>query len=517
LIKLKKKRYIEIAFLIFLGAATSLSLPPYNYLIINFITFTAFFIFLFKKSKINQNKKLSFFYGWFFGFGYFFSNLYWISISLTFDQNFKFLIPITIVLIPAFLAIFYGIVSLCFFILRPKKIVSSFFIFSLIFGILEFIRGSILTGFPWNLIAHSFSNHLEILSIISIIGTYGFNLFCISLFVSPAVFILRDSKKDIGICLLFLIMPLLFYTYGTFYKDKFNITDKIIYDYKIRAISSNISLDRFYTNKDPVSVINDLIKISEPNKNEKIIFVWPEGILPDISQKELIEYNWIFKENFSENHLLAIGINSQESDNQDIKYFNSISVYDDNLNLLHSYNKINLVPFGEFLPFENILKTIGLRSITNNYQSFSSGDVRNIVEIKRENFSLKMLPLICYEIIYSGKIFDNPNFDLIINISEDGWFGNSIGPQQHFIHSIFRAVESGKYLIRSANNGVTAIINPLGIIEQQIEFGQSGYVDFNERKEIQPTVFSKYGNKIFMILILLYIFLIFSFNRFNNE
>jgi len=128
-----------------------------------------------------------------------------------------------------------------------------------------------------------------------------------------------------------------------------------------------------------------------------------------------------------------------------------------------------------------------------------------------------MLPLICYEIIYSGKIFDNPNFDLIINISEDGWFGNSIGPQQHFIHSIFRAVESGKYLIRSANNGVTAIINPLGIIEQQIEFGQSGYVDFNERKEIQPTVFSKYGNKIFMILILLYIFLIFSFNRFNNE
>ena len=131
-----------------------------------------------------------------------------------------------------------------------------------------------------------------------------------------------------------------------------------------------------------------------------------------------------------------------------IKYFNSLSVYDDSLNLLHSYNKIKLVPFGEFLPFENILKTIGLRSITNNYQSFSSGDERNIMEINRENFSLKILPLICYEIIYSGRIFNNSNFDLIVNISEDGWFGSSIGPQQHFIHSIFRAIESGKYLLR---------------------------------------------------------------------
>jgi apolipoprotein N-acyltransferase len=106
-----KKNYIEIVFLITLGAASSLSLPPYNYLIINFFTFSAFFIFLFKKSKITQSKKYFFFYGWLFGFGYFLSSLYWISISLTFDQNFKFLIPITIILIPSFLGIFYGLVT----------------------------------------------------------------------------------------------------------------------------------------------------------------------------------------------------------------------------------------------------------------------------------------------------------------------------------------------------------------------------------------------------------------------
>ena len=514
---MSKNIYIELIFLIFLGVVTSISLPPFNYLIINFLTFTLFFIFLIKKSKIHKNLKLFFFYGWLFGFGYFISNLYWISISLTFDESFKKLIPIAIFLIPAFLALFYGLVSCLFIIFQPKKIVSSFLFFSLIFGVIEFLRGLILSGFPWNLIAYSFSNYLEILSITSMIGTYGFNLYCISLFTSPAIFILRDTRKDIVVGIFFLITPILFHIYGSFYKANFNMADKNTYDYKVRVVGSNISLDKFYSNIEPVSVIQELIKISNPNANEKIIFVWPEGIFPNISQKELIEYDWLFDKNFNENHILIIGISSESNNNNSKNYFNSFSVYDDNLNLLDTYNKINLVPFGEFIPFENILGSIGLKSITNNYQSFSSGKERKIIEIKNQNFSLKILPLICYEIIYSGRIFNNSDFDIIINISEDGWFGQSIGPKQHFVHSIFRAIESGKYVLRSSNNGIAAIINPLGFVEERVGFGQSGYIDFSESKKIQPTVFSKYGNKIFGLLILLYIFLIFSFNRIKNE
>jgi apolipoprotein N-acyltransferase len=407
--------------------------------------------------------------------------------------------------------------TFCFIISKSKKVVSSFFVFSLFFGIFEFIRGSILTGFPWNLIAYSFVNHLEILSITSLIGTYGFNLFCISLFASPAIFILRETKKDIGVCVFFLILPLLFYSYGSFYKKIFSSSEVTKYEYKIRAIGSNISLDRFYSNIDPVSVINELIDISKPRKDDKTIFIWPEGILPDISQEELVEFKWLFEDAFNKNHLLFIGINSQKTIKEKINYFNSLSIYDHNLEILNFYNKINLVPFGEFLPFENILKKFGLSVITNNYQSFSSGKDRKIIELKRDNFSLKILPLICYEIIYSGKIFKNFSFDLIVNISEDGWFGRSIGPKQHFAHSIFRAVESGKYLLRSANNGIAAIVNPLGIVEQKVKYGESGYVDFKKAKKIKPTLFSKYGNKIFITLIFLYIFMIFSFNRFKNE
>ena len=514
---MKKKIYNESILLILLGLFSSFSLPPYNHIIINFVTFSLFYFFLIRISLISKNKKIFFLYGWLFGFGYFASSLYWISLSLTFDNNFKFLIPLSIVFIPAFLALFYGIVSYLFIIMKPKKNLSSFFLFSLIFGTIEFLRGSIFTGFPWNLIVYSFSNYIEILNITSIIGTYSLNLFCISLFTSPSIFIFRDDKKEILICILFLIITLSFYVFGSQKIEKFHDIEVYKHDYKIRVISSKISIERFYNEIDPVEVIEDLIKISSPQKNERIIFIWPEGILPEISKDQLQEYKWLFDNEFNENHLLAIGINDVIEQDRVKKYFNSFSIYDHNLEIINSYKKVNLVPFGEFLPFEKILRQIGLKNITNNYQSYSRGEKRNIIEINKFNLSIKLLPIICYEIIYSGNIFDDRNFDFIINISEDGWFGQSIGPQQHFAHSIYRAIESGKYILRSANNGITAIVNPLGIVEKQVDLNQSGYVDFIESKKIRPTIFSKYGNKIFGLMILLYIFLIFSFNKIGNE
>ena len=514
---MNKKLFIELIFLALLGALTSLSLPPFNYFIINFFTFALFFYFLIKKSNNIENKKLFFVYGWIFGFGYFSTNLYWISISLTFDQNYKFLIPLAIFIIPSFLALFYGLISFLFLSFKPKNVLGALLWFSLVFGVLEFARGSILTGFPWNLIAYSFSNQSEFISIISIIGTYGFNLFCILVFTCPAILLIKNTNRAITFNISIFLTVVLILIYGSVYKKKFNNTNDKYFNYKIRVIGSQIDLKRFYSDVDPVVIIRDLIKISKPDLNDKTIFIWPEGIVPDITKETLIEYKWLFKENFNENHLFIIGINSQVIKNGSKNYFNTFSVYDANLNLINSYNKINLVPFGEFLPIENVLKNIGLRSLTNNYQSFSSGFKRDIIEINQQNFSLRILPLICYEIIYSGKLFTDSNFELIINISEDGWFGKSIGPKQHFSHSIFRAIESGKYVVRSSNNGIAAIINPLGVVEQNIEFGKSGYIDLNKIKKIKPTLFSQYGNKIFVLLILLYIFLILIFNRFKNE
>ena len=231
----------------------------------------------------------------------------------------------------------------------------------------------------------------------------------------------------------------------------------------------------------------------------------------------MVIYKNLFSSNFGDDDLIIMGLNSMELTNDEYLIFNSMAVFNNKLDLIQKYNKVNLVPFGEFTPFENILSLIGLKTITNNYQSFSSGNERSIINIKNDKINLKLLPLICYEIIYSGKLSTDKNFEFIVNISEDGWFGKSIGPKQHFSHSIFRSIESGKYIIRSANNGISAIINPIGIVEKEVKFGSTGHVDLSESKSVKPTIFMKYGNKIFLMLILLYIFLIISFKKLTNE
>ena len=514
---MKNKIIIDAIILIFIGALSSLSLPPFNYFLINFFTLSILFLLLFKNLNIKSSKKIYFFYGWLFGFGYFLTNIYWITISLTFDQNFNFLIPFAIILIPAFLAIFYGLATFIFFLFNFKNVLSAFFLFSVLFGFTEYLRGNILTGFPWNLIVYSFSENIYFLSFLSFIGTYSLNLITITFFASPAIYFLKKSKKNIVILILILSLPIVFSLYGLFYKQKFVKSEIKENPYLIRAIGSNVSLDRFFSDINTEDVIEELIEISSPNIDKKIFFLWPEGILPDIYQDELNLYKNLFSKNFSENHILGIGVTSRSLDEDDYKYFNSFSILDNNLNLINNYNKVNLVPFGEFLPFEKILNKIGLRTITNNFGSFARGDNREIIQIGNSLDSFKFIPLICYEIIYSGNLTKNFDFDYIFNISEDGWFGKSIGPEQHFVHSKFRAIENGKYVIRSSNNGMAAIVNPLGEVEKKLEYGKAGFIDFVKRRDVEATLFSKYGNKIFILHILLYIFLIFSFNKMKNE
>ena len=512
---MSKKNFYNYFYIFFLGAISSYSLSPYNFFIINFITFSLFFIFLFKKKKRKFNKISFFKYGWCFGFGYFLFSLYWIAISLTFDQSFKFLIPAAIILLPAFLAIFYGLITYLFSVFFSKNIVSSFFIFSILFGIIEFVRSSIFTGFPWNLISFSFSSSIYFIQILSIIGTYSFNLICISLFTAPALFFLRNSKTEIIVCFLFVLVSASFLIFGKIKNNNFNSLENVKNSYRIKAVSSNISLDRFFSKQDELKIINELIALSAPTKIEPTIFLWPEGIIPDTYLREMGSYKKLFLNNFGKDDLIIMGLNSIETKSDKNLFFNSMAIFNNKLDLIANYNKVNLVPFGEFIPIESILSKIGLKTVTNNYQSFSSGATREPMNVKNSEIDLKFLPLICYEIIYSGKLSKNNNFDYIINISEDGWFGNSIGPKQHFSHSIFRSIESGKYIIRSANNGISAIINPIGIVEQKVEFGSTGYVELSENKLVKSTTFMLYGNKIFLMLILIYIFLIFSFNRFK--
>tara|TARA_Y100000992_G_scaffold289242_1_gene243615 strand:- start:91 stop:1539 length:1449 start_codon:yes stop_codon:yes gene_type:complete len=479
-------------------------LPPYNLFILNFFTFPIFFIFFIKNYK--KKKLLSFLIGWLFGFGYFISNLYWITNSLTFEEIFKPLIPFAFLLVPAFLGIFYGLATLSCSFFELNKNYSSLLIFSLMLSIVEFIRGTILSGFPWNLIAYSWVNYNDFLQILAFIGTYAFNLLSITLFLAPSTIFFNSSLKSKSIFIFSSILLILInFYYGQFVKNKYAELESIELNTIIKVISPKVKIDRFFEDEDPLILIEELIELSNPS-DENAIFVFPEGILSNIFLEDIQIYKKTFNDSFSKNHKILLGINS----NQNSKIYNSMAVLDNNLRVLSKYNKNKLVPFGEFLPLEKFLKKIGLKKITQGYISFSAADERKILLIE----NIRFLPLICYEIIYSGKINKNDEeYVFIMNISEDGWFGNSIGPHQHFSHSIFRSIEEGKNLIRSTNGGISAYVDAVGNVVDEIKSTDKGVIEVKSYKKTSKTFFSRYGNKIFFYFLIFYITLIFFIKK----
>jgi len=490
-----------------LGLFTSFSLPPYNFLIINFITFPILLLFFIYNCK--KSKWISFKIGWLFGFGYFVSNLYWITNALTFEEIFKPLIPFALILIPLFLGVFYGFGTLICSFFNLGKNFSTILIFATIFSVIEFIRGFVLGGFPWNIIVYSWTNYLNSIQILSLIGTYSFNLISITIFSLPfLIFFKKEIKFKIFIVLflLFILICNSFYGYKKIKNDEKLYTE--FKDFKIKIISPKISINRFFQPNNEGIIIEELIELSNPNISHNTIFVFPEGALAGVNLNKLKSFKEIFLKKYSEKHTIIMGINTEKKLENSSKIYNSMVVLDNELNLLYEYNKNKLVPFGEFLPLEKYLGKIGLKKVTQGYQSFSSGNSRELIFIDDKKFNF--IPLICYEIIYSGKIYpilDDTSF--IINISEDGWFGNSIGPYQHFSHSIFRAIEEGKNVIRASNNGISAFIDSNGIIVNKKESTEKGVIEVNNYKDIKKTLFSKYGNKIFFYFIIFYISLFF--------
>ena len=169
---LYKNKILSYLFVFSLGFLSSFSLPPYNLFYINFFSYPAFLLVLLLHSK---NKVISFNFGWIFGFAFFISNLYWITHSLSFEDMFKPLIPFALILIPLFLGLFYGISTLVFSFLNPKKNILSILILATSLSVFEYIRSFLFGGFPWNLISFSFTNNLEFIQLLSLTGTYAFN------------------------------------------------------------------------------------------------------------------------------------------------------------------------------------------------------------------------------------------------------------------------------------------------------------------------------------------------------
>jgi len=389
---------------------------------------------------------------------------------------------------------------------------SSLLLFSGALALSDYVRGKIMTGFPWNLWSYSLSWFNESLQMLNIFGLYSFNLIVITLFTIPAILFLRKSLRIKILVITFSSLIIVSnYIYGTYLINKNNAyvnylqkKDKVLF----KVISPNFELKYDSSINEMEQKLEKLIKYSEPDQEKKTFFIWPEGVFTGFSFDEISKFDFMFNKNFKKNHFIIFGINTIDSNTG--KYFNSLVIVNNEFKILKQYNKRKLVPFGEFLPFDNFFKKIGIKKITQGFGSFSSGKNQNNILIENIN----ILPLICYEIIFPELIQLANSSNLIVNISEDGWFGNTIGPHQHFAKAIFRSIENDTYLVRSANKGVSAIINNKGEIQKKLNIGEAGNIE-----AYIPLFKTNLRNKndlIFFILLFTYLSIFIIFKNKNN-
>ena len=497
----------EYKYAFFSGILLVLCLPPFNFWLLLFPSL----IFLFLGSYNAKSNKNAFLIGWFFGLSFFLFGLYWIFNSFLIRSGiFIYFLPICLLILSIFLSIFIGLVTLFNYKFKTN-LITNIFLFSIFWTFSEILRGYLFTGFPWNLLAHSISNFNSLLQICSIFGVYGLSFFTIYFILSIGIFILFFNKKKryfLFITSLSLLISVFFY--GELRLKNLNLEE---FDSSVfRIVQPNISQkDKLKSSKieNNYKKLVDLSfqnKMGSLNKSENLIIIWPETSILNTDHLNFYSTFNKLKNNLKKNEFIISGAFRNEKKNN--FYYNSILVIDKNLSFNFLYDKIHLVPFGEYIPFGNFFNQIGF-----NFSSLEKGK-KNQKIINYKNIPV-FNPLICYEVIFPGKFIKDENKSIFsINFTNDAWFGNSIGPYQHFNHSIFRAIEEGKHLIRVANTGISGSIDPYGRVKNELQLNSLGYFDtkifvLKKNNKIIKTVYSKYQNNLIIILLIILLFLVY--------
>ena len=297
-----------------IGSLTVFSFQPFNFTLINFVILPIFFyltVYINKKSKTTFRKKPYrknlFIFGVMFGFGFYLSGISWITNSLTFDENFKILIPFAIVIIPLFLSLFLGFVTL---LVGPflNYNFSSILLFSGSLAFSDFLRAKLFSGFPWNLWAYSLSWSTEMLQTLDLLGLFAFNLIVITVFICPVIFFYKFKfVSRYFICLIVGVIILGFYIYGSYEINKNNNFLKTINQkVNVKLISPNFDLEYGLNLSEIENKLKKLIRFSEPDNKKKTLFIWPEGVFSGYSYSEIVIFKDLFKKYFTKDHYIIL-------------------------------------------------------------------------------------------------------------------------------------------------------------------------------------------------------------------
>ncbi len=484
------------------GAASALAMAPFNIWPILFVTLPAL-VWLVDGSTASRwdGAVAAAGAGWCFGFGYFIAGLYWIGYAFLVDaKTFGWLLPFAVLGLPAYLAIFtaLGLAAARLIWLRgPARVLA---LAATLSGA-EWLRGHLLTGFPWNTFGYALSQPSILAQSISLVGIWGLTFLTVAICASPAV--LADDPVDTPhpyrAPLIGLVILVAFAAYGAARLWMNPIT--YVSGVKLRIMQPNLQQDDKFNYSVKQQVMERYLRLSDratgPQSNgvhDATHLIWPESAFPFFLTREpdaLAQIADLLKPSTT----LITGAVRAVPDATRLRAYNSVYVIDPDGSVHGIYDKVHLVPFGEFLPFQDLLERFGLQQLTKQVGGFLSGDRPRVMDVPG---APKMLPLICYEAIFPGAAVprgERPGW--LVNVTNDGWFGISTGPYQHFQQARALAIAEGLPLVRAANTGISAVVDPVGRIVNSLPLGAEGIFDAKLPVALEPTIYVRAGDYTF--------------------
>ena len=465
--------------------------------------------------------------GWLFGFGYFFFNLFWVGEAFLVEADkFAWLLPFAVTLLPAGLAIFWGLAAAAARVFWTEGI-ARLFVFAIALAIAEWVRGHILTGFPWNLPGYALTYPLSLMQSAALFGAYG--LTAIALFVFPAPLVILGDSRDrltrsrIAYALTLAAVPLaLLFAYGAW---RLQVPQTFVAAVKLRIVQPSVPQREKWMAEYQRRIFDDHVALSLQNPaGEKdslagiTHLVWPEAAMPFFPLEAPAALDILADILPPGTTLITGALRHEPTPTADApmmpetRTLNSILVLNERAEAITTYDKINLVPFGEFMPFETTLASIGIQKLTHGRGSFAVG------QKPRPLMTIPGLPpalgLVCYEALFPGNIVQGSERPgVLINVTNDGWFGESTGPYQHFHQSRIRAVEEGVPLIRAANSGISAVVDPFGRVLQSLGLNVRAQIDSPLPEALSPPLYARLGDWTLVSILALYAILAFRFRK----
>lgn len=439
--------------------------------------------------------------GWWFGFGYFLAGLYWLGYAFLVDaQTFGWLLPFAVVGLPAVLAIYTALgVALARALWQRGALRVVALGVSLTAA--EWLRGHAFTGFPWNAFGYALTTPLVLAQAASVLGIWGLTFIAIVVFTSPAT-MFDDRTQTRRPWLPFTLAVLTLAVFAGLGAARLAHTPtRLVEGMHLRIMQPNLQQDVRFNYAAKREVMDRYVALSARQGLDHVThLIWPESPFPFFLTREADALAQIARLLPEQTLLLTGAIRLADPNNPtESGVYNSIYVIDHAGSIRTVYDKVHLVPFGEYLPFGDVLERIGLQTLTEQRGGFLAGDRHRLVAMPG---APSVLPLICYEIIFPGELAsvdERPGW--IVNVTNDGWFGTSSGPYQHLQQSRITAIEEGVPVARAANSGISAVIDPVGRMVASLPLGSEGVLDAPLPRPIAAPVYARLGDAPAAVLI----------------